>query len=164
MNCQAGKTYYLIISASQWNSDSHDAILRLDTSMLYDDSDELAKYGEDYLSALVAEEGGTLDGNTVTINGITKTYDDTNSRIEKGRIIVNAFDFANDFTNMDELNESIAYLNSSNLEYASVGETVYNDVYEGDISNIMGMSQIYVAPYGDTSENVRRIQKILKRE
>ena len=68
--------------------------------------------GEAYLEDLAAEAKVTLNGNTITIDGKTKTYDSTNSRIVNGKIAVKLNEFLDYFSNTDWTSWALSVLSA----------------------------------------------------
>lgn len=118
--------------------------------------------GEEYLDNLVAESGATRTADTVTLNGITVTFDNSNSRILNGRRVVNVYYFANTFTDEIVLQNRLFSLSDF---YNSTPDTAICTVPTGGELNTTAVADVSIetAPFETAGENIRKIQIVLQR-
>ena len=110
---------------------------------------------EEYLHNLISESKAAVTtdalGDHVTLNGITKTYDSSNSGFINGKRVVNASNFALSFTPLSTLQYyyGIIALIDPDVGIASAGVASTSSV------------TLKSAAYHESSENVKSIQKAL---
>jgi|GEM_PF-3227453 len=116
--------------------------------------------GEEYLDDLVAEAGGFVDGDVVTLNGKTIQFDDSNSRTINGRRVVNIYYFTNVFNDEIKMQDRILALNDPYFIDPTTGVCATST--DEAISTLSASIVIEPAVEGTTSENVRKIQLVLQ--
>jgi hypothetical protein len=111
--------------------------------------------GEAYLDDLLAESGGILDGNTVTVKDISKTF---TIRYVNNKAVVNVKEFSQAFNPQS----TIEYYKKVQSIMDPGGSTLIN-CSSGPRLARASQVQIYTATYGQEGQNIRNIQEALKK-